>query len=79
MRDDDFNPFDPKNSWMPVPPEGPNRLRRLLEQLEEDSNKLTEHPIYKEGYEDGYKTAQFEARCVVRALTKLYEDTSDSE
>jgi hypothetical protein len=58
---------------------GKNRLKALLQNLEMDQEQLTSDPRYKEGYDDGYTAgrleSQFEARCLIRALTKLYEDT----
>jgi hypothetical protein len=81
MKDDNFDPTDPENSWIPIPPPGAGRLRRLLENLDEDTSKLTTHHLYKEGYDDGYLVGKLEAeeasKCLVRALTKLYDNSSE--
>jgi hypothetical protein len=63
---------DDENNWMPQPPKGPGRIRIMLESLNEDQKKLTEHPIYKEGYEDGYQAAQENHRLLTQALSKVY-------
>ena len=34
-----------ENSWMPVPPSGPGRLRALLANIGEDQKKLTENTL----------------------------------
>jgi hypothetical protein len=47
-----------ENSWIPVPPGGAGRLRALLASIGEDQKKLSENPLYKEGYDDGYQAAQ---------------------
>lgn len=62
-----------ENNWIPpMPPGGPGRLRALLENLGEDRKKLTEHPLYKEGYDDGYQAAQENHRLLTQALSKVY-------
>ena len=63
---------DNENNWIPMPPGGPGRLRDILNRLDEDQKKLTEHPIYKEGYEDGYQAAQENHRLLTQALSKVY-------
>jgi hypothetical protein len=60
------------NNWMPTPPDGPGRLRAMLNRLGEDQKKLTEHPIYKEGYEAGYQVAQENHRLLTQVLSKVY-------
>lgn len=41
--------------------------------------ELSETPLYSAGYQQGYEAgkleAQLEAKCIIRALNKLYEDT----
>ena len=58
---------------------GNGRLRALLQRLDEDQEKLFKNPLYVEGYDDGYaigkKEAEEEAKCLVRALTKLYDES----
>jgi hypothetical protein len=61
-----------ENSWMPVPPSGPGRLRALLANIGEDQKKLTENPLYKEGWDDGYQAAQENHRLLTQALSKVY-------
>jgi len=58
---------------------GKNRLKALLQNLEMDQEQLTSDPRYKEGYDDGYTVgrmeAEAEAKCLVRALTRLYDES----
>jgi hypothetical protein len=54
------------------PPGGQGKLRALLESLKEDQDKLDNHPIYKEGYDDGYKAAQEAHRKLTKALANVY-------
>jgi hypothetical protein len=57
---------------------GKGRLRALMQRLDEDQEKLFKNPLYVEGYDDGFeigrKQAEEEAKCLVRALTKLYDE-----
>ena len=66
------NNNDDENNWMPNLPGGPGRIRIMLSNIGEDQKKLTEHPIYKEGYEDGYQAAQENYRLLTQALSKVY-------
>ena len=59
-----------ENSWMP--PGGPGRIRMILNSLNEDQKKLTDNPLYKEGWDDGYKAAQENHRLLTQALSKVY-------
>ena len=54
------------------PPGGRGKLRALLEGLKEDQDKLDNHPIYKEGWDDGYRAAQENHRKLAKALAKVY-------
>ena len=54
------------------PPGGQGKLRALLESLKEDQAKLDNHPIYKEGYDDGFQAAQEAHRTLTKALAKVY-------
>jgi hypothetical protein len=54
------------------PPGGHGKLRALLEGLKEDQDKLDNHPIYKEGWDDGYRAAQENHRKLAKALAKVY-------
>ena len=60
---------------------GSGRLRALLRGLDEKQEQLLEHPIYKEGYDDGYQKAVIDmmherqnTKELVRMLVKLYDD-----
>ena len=55
------------------PPGGQGKLRALLESLKEDQTKLDNHPIYKEGYDDGFRAAQEAHRKLTRALAQVYK------
>jgi hypothetical protein len=54
------------------PPGGNGKLRALLASLKEDQDKLDNHPIYKEGYDDGFRDAQEAHRKLTKALSKVY-------
>jgi|GEM_PF-5563989 len=61
------------NDQFPKLPEGgKGRLRALLASLKEDQSKLDDHPMYKEGYDDGYRAAQENHRLLTQALSKVY-------
>jgi hypothetical protein len=59
-------------SWIPIPPPGAGRLRRLLQNLDEPAEKLTNHHLYKEGFEDGYRQAQDNHKKLLTALSVVY-------
>jgi hypothetical protein len=67
-----------KDNFMPRHEPGNGRLRDLLHRLDEDQEKLFKNPIYVEGYDDGFvigkKQAEEEAKSLVRALTKLFNE-----
>lgn len=54
------------------PPGGKGKLRALLESLKEDQDKLNNHPIYKEGYDDGYAASQVNHRRLAKAIADVY-------
>ena len=54
------------------PPGGQGRLRALLESLKEDQAKLDNHPIYKEGFDDGFRAAQEAHRKLTKAIARVY-------
>jgi hypothetical protein len=61
------------NDHFPKMPEGgQGRLRQLLDSLKEDQEKLNSHPIYKEGWDDGFQAAQESHRKLTKALSKIY-------
>ena len=68
-----------ENNFMPNHEPGKGRLRALMRRLDEDQEKLFKNPLYVEGYDDGFvigrKQAEEEAKCLVRALTKLFDKT----
>ena len=55
-----------------MPPGGSGRLRALLLSINEDENKLNNHPLYKEGWDDGFKAAQESHKQLASALAKVY-------
>lgn len=61
-----------------MPPGGKGTLRAMLASLREDQSKLDEHPIYKEGWDDGYFAAQENYRKLTNALAKVYKIEMDS-
>jgi hypothetical protein len=61
-----------------MPPGGKGSLRAMLDSLKEDQNKLNGHPIYKEGWDDGYFAAQENYRRLTNALAKVYNIEMDS-
>ena len=67
-----------KDNFMPRHEPGKGRLRDLLNRLDEDQEKLFKNPLYVEGWDDGVlvgrKQAEEEAKSLVRALTKLFQE-----
>jgi hypothetical protein len=62
------------NDQFPQIPSGGNgRLRAMLDSLKEDRSKLDNHPLYKEGFDDGYQEAQDNYRKLTDALAKVYK------
>lgn len=55
-----------------IPESGKGRFRQLLNSLGEEQEKLNSHPIYKEGWDDGFQAAQEGHRKLSRALAKVY-------
>jgi hypothetical protein len=55
-----------------MPPGGSGRLRAMLANLKEDQTKLDTHPLYKEGWDDGYNEAKEKYRQLVTALANIY-------
>jgi hypothetical protein len=53
-------------------PGGGGKLRALLEGLKEDQDKLNNHPIYKEGFDDGYAAAQQNHKRMAKAIANVY-------
>lgn len=67
------------NDQFPQMPQGGNgRLRAMLASLREDQSKLDDHPIYKEGYDDGYNAAKENYRKLTSAVAKVYNIDADS-
>lgn len=62
-------------------PNSSQKLRALLRQIDGTDEQLTNDPRYKAGYEDGFLMgkieAQEESKCLVRALTKLYDNNDE--
>ena len=54
------------------PEGGKGKLRMLLTRLNEDQERLNSHPIYKEGWDDGFQAAQESHRKLTKALAKVY-------
>jgi hypothetical protein len=59
-------------------PKMPHKLRVMLASLSEDKSMLDDHPIYKEGYDDGYNAAQENCRKLIDAVAKVYNIDRDS-
>jgi hypothetical protein len=60
------------SNWLPNPGGGNGKLRALLESINEDQEKLVNHPIYKEGYDVGFKDATDRYVKLTQALYHLY-------
>ena len=54
------------------PTGGKNRLKELLDHLHEDQEQLKKHPIYKEGFDDGYASAQQNHKRLAKAIASVY-------
>jgi hypothetical protein len=69
------------NSQFPqMPPGGKGTLRAMLASLKQDQTpfKLEDHPLYKEGFDDGYQAAQANHKMLTSALAKVYNIDADS-
>jgi hypothetical protein len=66
------------NDFVPRPG-GPRRLREILNALGDDDipNNYHELPLYKLGYSNGQIAAKEEAKCVVRALMRMFDDVEE--
>ena len=65
-----------KNNFIPSPKD-PRKLRDILNAMSGDDGvpeNYRELPLYKFGFSDGKIAAEEEAKCLVRALTKLYDN-----
>ena len=60
------------SNYPEMPPGGSGRLRALLLSIKEDENKLNNHPLYKEGWDDGFQAAQESHKKLASALAKVY-------
>ena len=60
------------DDMFPTPEGGKGRLRAMLESIKEDHEKLVNHPIYKEGYDDGVQQATDKYAKITEALYHLY-------
>ena len=56
----------------PFPNGGRGSLRKMLEDINEEQNQLEEHPIFREGFDKGYETAQENYRKLHTALSAVY-------
>lgn len=54
------------------PEGGDHSIRDMLFGIEVDQEELINHPLYKEGYEDGYQSSQENYRLLTQALSKVY-------
>jgi len=61
-----------KNNLPEFPEGGHGRLRAWLTSIKEEHTQLINHPIYKEGWDEGYKAAQQNHKKLANALAKLY-------
>ena len=60
------------NNFPQTPEGGDGRLRAMLASLKEDQSKLDNNPLYKEGYDDGFRDAQSRYRQLTSALCAVY-------
>jgi hypothetical protein len=58
---------------------GSGRLRALLDSLNEDQGKLNNHPLYREGFDDGYRAAQENHKRLTRAIANVYRIDDGNE
>jgi hypothetical protein len=64
-----------------MPPGGKGTLRAMLASLKEGQapfDRLEDHPLYKEGYDDGYQAALANHKKLASALAKVYNINEDS-
>lgn len=58
------------------PEGGDHSIRDMLSSLEVDQEELINHPLYKEGYDDGYRKGKYDAdeqaRALVNTIVNLY-------
>lgn len=61
------------------PQGGKHNIRNLLKKLGENQDRLTNHPIYKEGFNDGFKQGKQEAerlsQHVISGLVRIYDQS----
>ena len=60
------------NDFPQIPEGGDGRLRAMLASLKEDQSKLDNNPLYKEGYDDGFRDAQSKYQQLTSALCAVY-------
>jgi len=66
------------SNHFPQMPEGGNgRIRALLDSIKENENRLNNHPLYKEGYDDGIRDADTKYRQLTTALSSFYNIKED--
>jgi len=68
-----------ENDFIPRPG-GPRRLRELLNAMAGQDGlpaNYRESELWKLGYHDGQLAANEEAKCVVRALMRMFDDVEE--
>ena len=61
------------------PTGGRGSLRKMLEDINGEQNQLEDHPIFKEGFDRGYETAQENYRKLHTALSAVYNIGGDAQ
>jgi len=59
------------------PPAPGKRLRDMLNQFDSDEQKVRSTDLYKQGYYEGQLVANEEAKCVVRALMRMFDNEQE--
>lgn len=57
----------------PFPPGGRGSLKKMLQQIDEEQKELLENPLYKEGFDDGYKQAESDFLKLASAIQQVYD------
>ena len=63
----------------PFPTGGRGSLKKMLNEMDAETKELTENPLYKEGYDDGYTAAQENYRELYTALSAVYNIGGDTQ
>lgn len=68
--------MDTTHTDFQFPEGGNNSIRDMLSGIKIDQEELINHPLYKEGYDDGYRKGKYDAdeqaRALVNTIVNLY-------